>query len=232
MSTLHVWLVVGMVGIAAGAGGCSDDSGTAQDQGQGNELGTLEASAGIESGTGKEAGPAAEAGPDGAAVKEGGASDHRFGDGACLKASQHCGSGLPPCCAGLQCCSGMPVPPGQEHCGVTCPISDRNLKYDVNRRPLTPSEALAGVVRLPISTWTYNNEPPGVRHVGPMAQDFHATFGVGASERFIAPVDAEGVALAAIQALHGELSQLRCEVQGLRRENARLRAEVRRMRPR
>ncbi len=35
-----------------------------------------------------------------------------------------------------------------------------------------------------------------------MAQDFHAAFGVGEDERHISTVDADGVALAAIQGLY------------------------------
>jgi DNA-binding transcriptional MerR regulator len=41
-----------------------------------------------------------------------------------------------------------------------------------------------------------------VRHLGPTAQDFHAAFHLGESERTIATVDADGVALAAIQGLN------------------------------
>ena len=38
-----------------------------------------------------------------------------------------------------------------------------------------------------------------------MAQDFHAAFGLGTDERHIATVDADGVALAAIQGLNEKL---------------------------
>lgn len=61
---------------------------------------------------------------------------------------------------------------------------------------------LARVVALPISTWNYLSDDPRVRHIGPMAQDFHAAFGVGEDDTRIADVDANGVALAAIQGLH------------------------------
>jgi hypothetical protein len=43
--------------------------------------------------------------------------------------------------------------------------------------------------------------------MGPMAQDFRAAFGVGEDDRHISTVDAEGVALAAIQGLHQLLKQ-------------------------
>jgi hypothetical protein len=56
--------------------------------------------------------------------------------------------------------------------------------------------------RLPISTWQHVNEDTTIRHLGPMAQDFHAAFGLGANETSIGTIDADGVALAAIQGLH------------------------------
>ena len=61
---------------------------------------------------------------------------------------------------------------------------------------------LEKVAGLPISTWTYKTEEGEHRHIGPMAQDFMATFQVGSSDRTILPVDADGVALSAIQALY------------------------------
>ena len=40
-----------------------------------------------------------------------------------------------------------------------------------------------------------------------MAQDFYAAFGVGKNETTITTIDADGVALAAIQALHQQLQE-------------------------
>lgn len=58
---------------------------------------------------------------------------------------------------------------------------------------------------MPISTWRFKTEDDAISHIGPMAQDFKATFGFGISERYIASVDADGVALAAIQGLNAKL---------------------------
>lgn len=44
-------------------------------------------------------------------------------------------------------------------------------------------------------------------HIGPMAQDFNAAFQLGESDRAITTVDADGVALAAIQGLNQKLEQ-------------------------
>jgi hypothetical protein len=74
-----------------------------------------------------------------------------------------------------------------------------------------------------IATWRYKDDPTGATHMGPMAQDFQEAFGLGASDRCIATVDSDGVALAAIQALNRRLERLE-------RDNAELRGEVERLR--
>jgi hypothetical protein len=63
-------------------------------------------------------------------------------------------------------------------------------------------DVLERVAALPITTWSYLWDEGRVRHMGPMAQDFHAAFGLGGDERRIDVADGLGVALAAIQALH------------------------------
>src|SRR5204862_232069 len=73
-------------------------------------------------------------------------------------------------------------------------FSDRNLKTGFAE--VDAEAVLAGVRDLPISTWSYREDDPQVRHIGPMAQDFAAAFGVGDDDRRIHTVDANGVALA------------------------------------
>ncbi len=51
-----------------------------------------------------------------------------------------------------------------------------------------------------------------------MAQDFAATFGLGSSTRQISAVDANGVCMAGIQALHRKLNALESEIEVLRRQ--------------
>ncbi|CAL9289379.1 tail fiber domain-containing protein [Streptomyces sp. SudanB182_2057] len=82
--------------------------------------------------------------------------------------------------------------------------------------PVNGYRVLEQVVNLPISTWRYHWDPPHVRHLGPMAQDWWQAFGVGENDRTICCTDANGVALVAIQALHRELTELREEVAALR----------------
>lgn len=61
---------------------------------------------------------------------------------------------------------------------------------------------------LAVSTWRYESEPEGTVHVGPMAQDFAAMFGLGADDTKIAGVDAIGVLLVAVQALYHRVVEL------------------------
>jgi hypothetical protein len=94
--------------------------------------------------------------------------------------------------------------------GAWANLSDRNAKTDIV--PLDDASVLARVAALPVSSWQYKSEP-GVRHFGPMAQDFYAAFGVGTDDRHITSIDEDGVALAAIKALHRENDRLRSVVE-------------------
>jgi hypothetical protein len=109
-------------------------------------------------------------------------------------------------------------------------VSDRNAKRDF--APVKPDEILEKVSSLPISTWSYKAEDPSARHIGPMAQDFMATFRVGSSDKAIFQVDADGVALAAIQALDARVKQLEKQNADLSSQLARVRLEVSRRRVR
>jgi hypothetical protein len=59
-----------------------------------------------------------------------------------------------------------------------------------------------------------------------MAQDFYAAFGVGPDDRHIFIVDADGVALAAIQGLNQKLDQKNAEIAELKRELEKLKLMV------
>lgn len=66
---------------------------------------------------------------------------------------------------------------------------------------------LERVAALPISTWSYRAEDPSTRHLGLTAQDFAAAFRLGNGDKTISTIDADGVALAAIQGLHQILQE-------------------------
>ncbi|MFD4368761.1 tail fiber domain-containing protein [Rhodococcus sp. NPDC058521] len=74
------------------------------------------------------------------------------------------------------------------------------------------NEVLERLAGLPISTWTYGFDHDSVRHLGPTAQDFARTFGLGDDPRHIAAVDANGVCMASIQALHRRLTLIESEM--------------------
>src|ERR1700680_2954704 len=48
----------------------------------------------------------------------------------------------------------------------------------------------------------YNAQSPSIRHMGAIAQDFRSACGLGEDEKHVSAVDADGVTLAAIQALY------------------------------
>ncbi len=66
---------------------------------------------------------------------------------------------------------------------------------------------LERVVQIPITTWNYKEQSDSIRHMGPMAQDFYAAFGLGLGDKTIDTIDPDGVALAAIQGLNTELEE-------------------------
>ena len=90
-------------------------------------------------------------------------------------------------------------------------LSDRNAKE--NFKPVDSRDVLEKVAALPIARWNFKQET-GVAHLGPVAQDFHAAFGLGADDKHIATVDADGVALAAIQGLNEKVESGKQKAEG------------------
>jgi hypothetical protein len=104
------------------------------------------------------------------------------------------------------------------------PTSDRNAKE--NFSPVDPRTILEKVASLPISRWNFKINS-GSEHIGPVAQDFHAAFGLnGDDDKHIATVDADGVALAAIQGLNQKLEQKETEITQLKHELEKLKQVV------
>jgi hypothetical protein len=97
---------------------------------------------------------------------------------------------------------------------------------DVNRKhlfqPVNAEQLLDKVGALPIQSWSYKADTASVRHIGPTAQDFHAAFGLGDTDKAIATVDADGVSLAAIQALAFRNGAQGARIEQLERANAQL----------
>jgi trimeric autotransporter adhesin len=92
---------------------------------------------------------------------------------------------------------------------------------------------------VPVTSWNGIAEGPQVRHIGPMAQDWHAAFALNDDPLTIHQGDLAGVSLAAVQALDGrtrnmpeverEVKRLGAENTYLRAANAALEARLRRL---
>ena len=103
--------------------------------------------------------------------------------------------------------------------------SDRNAKE--NFTPLDPQTVLAKVAALPLMEWNYKADPATRKHVGPMAQDFQAAFGLnGSDDKHISVVDEGGVALAAIQGLNEVVKAKDRQIQTQAAELAELKSRL------
>ena len=91
-------------------------------------------------------------------------------------------------------------------------LSDRNAKE--NFEDVDKADILEKLGELPLTAWNYKADPEKRRYVGPVAQDFHAAFGLG-NDTTINTLDADGVALAAIQALYRENRELKARIERL-----------------
>ncbi len=99
-------------------------------------------------------------------------------------------------------------------------ISDRALKE--NFIAVNGKEVLAKLAAVPISAWNYKAQEGSIRHMGPMAQDLYAAFGLGEDDKHISTVDADGVGLAAIQGLHELLREKDAEIAEIKKQNSDL----------
>jgi hypothetical protein len=88
--------------------------------------------------------------------------------------------------------------------GWSC-VSDRDAKQDLVA--LDGQAVLDKLDSMPIYAWSPKGRSPHVRHYGPMAQDFHAAFGLGDDATMIGMQDADGVALAAIKGLNAKVER-------------------------
>jgi len=69
----------------------------------------------------------------------------------------------------------------QNLAGWSC-TSDRNVKR--NLRPVDPESVLAKVIAMPVYHWQPKDDPTReIEHLGPMAQDFGAAFGLGTATK-------------------------------------------------
>ena len=107
-------------------------------------------------------------------------------------------------------------------------LSDRAVKE--NFRDLDQRRALETLVRLPVPTWNLKSQPPGIRHIGPVAQDFNEAFaylfGQPESPVHINTMDAVGVSLGAIQGLYQVVKDREAQINSLQEQINRLQASL------
>ena len=110
--------------------------------------------------------------------------------------------------------------------------SSRALKTDFTA--VDVQAVLERVGALELTRWRYKADGDGTAHLGPMAEEFHAAFGLGSDPRTIGTVDADGVALAAIQGLlermNAQADAIETQadaIDALEAENDRLRTQQR-----
>ena len=82
---------------------------------------------------------------------------------------------------------------------------------------------------MPIESWNYRTQDASIRHIGPMAQDFHAAFGLGEDELRINTIDIDGVNMLAVQALENRTRMLQAENDALRDRLAQVEATLLRL---
>ena len=103
-------------------------------------------------------------------------------------------------------------------------LSDRNAKADFKQ--VNGTQVLERLATIPIGTWSYKGQPTSVQHIGPVAQDFYTAFGLGEDNRYISSVDADGVAMAAIQGLYQMTQVKEAQINTLQAENDRQGAQL------
>ncbi len=108
--------------------------------------------------------------------------------------------------------------------GTLAQGSDRTRKQNIEAA--NPGEILDKVISLPLATWNFKDDAADTQHIGPMAQDFHAAFDVGAKNTTIAPLDTGGVALSAIQGLYQKLEEKNQRIEKLKKKNKMLEIAV------
>ena len=88
--------------------------------------------------------------------------------------------------------------------GAAIFASNSRFKKDII--PVRRENILDAITALPVYEWSYKGE--NIRHMGPLAEDFAATFGLGSGPDNIHVIDAIGTLMAATQALALKVDRL------------------------
>jgi trimeric autotransporter adhesin len=80
------------------------------------------------------------------------------------------------------------------------------------------TSVLSKLRKISVSSWNYIDEGAKVRHIGPMAEDFYAQFGLGTGNTSIGVQDLAGVSIAAVKELDAQLQEKNAEIERLQNE--------------
>jgi len=97
-------------------------------------------------------------------------------------------------------------------------LSDANQKELF--KDLDGEDVLGKLARMPIREWSYKAQGGEIRHAGPTAQDFRVAFGLGDDPLGINTIDADGIALRAIQALEARTREYEARIKVLEQQIA------------
>ncbi len=92
-------------------------------------------------------------------------------------------------------------------------LSDSTMKID--RERADTKVVLSKLAAMNIDIWRYKHQPDGPLHMGPMAQDLYAAFGLGDNNTTISTIDADGVLFAAVQELAKQNEQKDAKIENL-----------------
>ncbi|MFZ2038530.1 MAG: LamG-like jellyroll fold domain-containing protein [Minisyncoccia bacterium] len=84
--------------------------------------------------------------------------------------------------------------------------SSRSVKENFTQ--LDKQDILNKIAKLDMTEWNYIAQDDGIKHIGPIAEDFYATFGLGGTDKAISTIDPAGIALVGIQALNKNLQSI------------------------
>jgi uncharacterized coiled-coil protein SlyX len=77
---------------------------------------------------------------------------------------------------------------------------------------------LSQIRNLPLSTFSYIGDTSGIRHMGPVAEDFYEAFSLGDSNKSINAQNMAGVSLAAVKGLEARTAHLQTENDALKEQ--------------
>jgi hypothetical protein len=105
----------------------------------------------------------------------------------------------------------------------TC-ASSRDVKEDF--KAVDAEFVLSRIRRMPVSTYSYIGDSAGLRHLGPVAEDFYEAFSLGDSNKSINAQNMAGVSLAAVKGLEARTAQLQAENDALKKQLTEQQATV------